>query len=154
MKVTKQDVIEYFKDAKIIEDKYGDIAIIKDDFESRIYNDYGTFYLKISDVENFDTDLILYSLLYDRYAQIIEYKQQPTNMEKLLTEVRDLLLEEKQNREKLQPLGMTLAEAEQTFYKSYSGNSRLNITKTAKYLGVSRNTIYKWIELYNEKISE
>lgn len=106
---TKEQVQEYFKNAKLIEDKYGDTIYYSNFNLDNIYNNGEDWFV---DDEFRNNDILLYCS-HDGYAEIIEYKdikeQTPENEFKQITNSISELLEyknKKYGRSALNPINI------------------------------------------------
>lgn len=70
---TKEQVQEYFKNAKVIKDKYGDVISYNQFNLNNIFSTtLGGWIVKFN---NTDNEIMLYSNTSEKYAEIIEYKE-------------------------------------------------------------------------------
>jgi len=102
MEITKQDVINHFKDANKVRDFYGDEAVIDSDFESRIYEGYCAFYMRVNDDIKTSSDILLYCKGIKTFAKKIN------NME--IKKLKDLAIKTRQQHKKISDIDKLVAK--------------------------------------------
>lgn len=135
---TKEQVQEYFKNAKVIKDKYGDIIHYNNFKLEDIYND--NFDDWIVEDESKDSDILLYCYIKG-YAEITEFKEtQIPALEEVRKHFKDAKVIKSHNGIKFKGFNQLHIENEKYYVCDESGNSR-NVWR--KELGYAEIIEYK-----------